>query len=322
MVRSTTRNRLVIVAVVLAVVGGAAVAGPALAQQADDEGDDEDAADDGDDETDEDAADDEDDADEEDDEDDDEAQSQVRLLHAVPGASDVDVYVDGERVLQDISYGTATDYEALEPGTHNVVLIEASEPGRVVLEAELQTRNGGNYTVAATGQPTNGDIDATAVSLAENSTQPADDVAAVRLAHLSPDAPAVTVTLNQTGDTVFERVEPGTASSYLTIPEGTYTLDVRSGGANGQVVQSVDVDLDGGDAQTAFAIGYADPSAGNETLEVFTQTDLVGPQSVTPDIVLQSDGDTGTQPADGTDANETDVSPDANATAAGNESAP
>src|SRR5262245_28782637 len=58
----------------------------------------------------------------------------------------------------------------------------------------------------------------------------------VRLAHLSPDTPAVDVYLAKIGDSsfapqVFPHVGYGVMSSYLPLPTGTYAVSMRQQGA-------------------------------------------------------------------------------------------
>jgi hypothetical protein len=316
MVLSTSnRTRLLAITLALVVVGGVLFVGPSLAQE-DDDGDETATPEPDDDETEtpepdddetetpepddeedeeddeEEAADDEEEADDEDEEDD-EPDSQVRLVHAVPNAPDVDVYVDGERILQNVAYGSATEYLDLEAGTHNVVLVGAEEPGGVVPSETLETEAGANYTVAATGTfDVNDTSGVQPVVLVDNATTPPEEFAAVRLAHLSPDAPEVTVTLAGTDGVVFDNVGFTESSSYLTIPEGEYSLDVRAGGADGETVQTVDVTLEGGDAQTLHAIGLVDPNAteDGEPFTVIQTDDNTGQADPTPDI-LPSNGE-------------------------------
>lgn len=307
MVRSTSnRTRLLAITLALVVVGSVLFVGPTLAQENDDDGDDQETA-----QPDDEEADDEDTADA-DDEGDDEADdedeadtgpdSQLRLVHAVPNAPNVDVYIDGERVLQDVEYESASEYQDLEAGTHSIVLVGAEDPGGVVLSETIETEAGGNYTVAATGTfDVNDTSGVQPVVLTDNATTPPEQFAAVRLVHLSPDAPEVTVALAGTDGVVFDNVGYTESSAYLTIPEGEYSLDIRAGGVDGETVQTIDVSLEGGDAQTLHALGYVDPNAteSGEALNVIRTDDTTGQAVQTPDI-LPSNGEPVTETATAT----------------------
>lgn len=83
----------------------------------------------------------------------------------------------------------------------------------------------------------------------------------VRLAHLSPDTPAVDVYLYAFGGTsaeiVLEHVGYGDASPYEPLPQGLYTVAMRSAGASASTppVISANVDVKAGAAYTVAGLG-------------------------------------------------------------------
>ncbi|QLG63885.1 DUF4397 domain-containing protein [Halorarum salinum] len=191
----------------------------------------------------------------------------VRAVHASPGAPAIDVAIDGETVLEGVSYGTVSEYLNVSQGNHSVT-VTLSDVGVVVYEDEIDVESGRTYTVAAAGEVTDdlaASVDPTV--LVDDASEPADDEAAVRLVHLSPDAPAVDVTVQGTGDVVGENVTYGGASAYTTVPAGDYTLEVRRATASndGEVLATFDVTVEGGTAYTGFAVGYVDE--GNATAD-------------------------------------------------------
>lgn len=272
MVSSRKRGIQVLAITLILVVGSLTVVAPTLAQEDEEDGDGEQPG------------------------------SQIRLVHAVADGPAVDVYIDGDRVLQEVDPGAVAEYQELEPGNHSLVMVAAEEPGGVILDTRIETEERGNYTVAATGQFEGGDGQTEPVVLLDNATQPPGEFAAIRLAHLVRGAPEVTVTLNETGGVVFEDVAFGDSAPYKTIPGGEYTLDVRTGGADGEIIGTFDADLTGGEATTLFAVGAEDE---NETLQAIQQTDPIGPEDLTPDIVPEPEGGT-TQDTQAEDQNQTD----------------
>jgi hypothetical protein len=188
--------------------------------------------------------------------------SGVRVIHASPDAPPVDVYVDNESVLANVSFGTVSDYLDVSSGTRTVTITAADDPEAVVFEGDVEVEADTNYTVAAVGEVTEGAATSFGpVVLEDNATEPDAEEAAVRLAHLSPDAPAVDVTVAATGDALFDNVSYGNATDYATVPAGNYTLEVRpdTESNDGDVVATFNVSLEGGTAYTAFAVGYLDP---------------------------------------------------------------
>ena len=87
----------------------------------------------------------------------------------------------------------------------------------------------------------------------------------VRLAHLSPDTPAVDVYLKSEAGAVddqkFDGVAYGAMSNYLRLPAGTYSVAMRKAGAAASTppVLTTQVTVDDGGAYTVAGVGrYAD----------------------------------------------------------------
>jgi hypothetical protein len=93
----------------------------------------------------------------------------------------------------------------------------------------------------------------------------ADGDGYVRLAHLSPDTPAVDVYLKAQSGTSKQQTFPGVAygvmSPYLRLPVGTYSVAMRPAGADPSTdpVLTTDVNVEKGAAYTVAGVGrYAD----------------------------------------------------------------
>jgi hypothetical protein len=84
----------------------------------------------------------------------------------------------------------------------------------------------------------------------------------LRIAHLSPDSPAVDVTVEGSAVT-FSGVGYGDVTGYRALPAGTYTVDVRGAGADpaSAPVLTTTVDVQPGTARTVAGVGmFADLS--------------------------------------------------------------
>jgi len=179
-------------------------------------------------------------------------QAGLRVVHAGADAPAVDVYVDGEIVLEAVPFGTASSYLPLEPGSYDVMVTATGDPDAVVFEAtvELEARF---YSAVAIGELEEETFD---VLVLEDF-----QYAYVRLVHASPDAPAVDVTVGGGEAVVFDGVAFGETSEYVAVPAGSYTLEVRGDTEDntGDVVGEFDVKLEAATAYSAYAIGYLTP---------------------------------------------------------------
>uniref|UniRef100_A0A7D5KFK9 DUF4397 domain-containing protein n=2 Tax=Natrinema halophilum TaxID=1699371 RepID=A0A7D5KFK9_9EURY len=180
----------------------------------------------------------------------------VRVAHFSPDAPNVDVYVDGNRILSDVAYGDVSPYLEIEPGTYTVAVTAAGDPSTVAFEGDV-TVEAAFYTVAAIGE------------LGASSFEPLvlldAGSALVRAVHASPDAPAVDVYADD--ELLFENLSFGESSDYIAVPAGTYTVSIRPAGDPETTVFSADVTREIGTAYTAYAIGYLEPPAGTEGRE-------------------------------------------------------
>src|SRR4051812_22793295 len=93
----------------------------------------------------------------------------------------------------------------------------------------------------------------------------ADDTGMLRVAHLSPDSPAVDVTVEAPSQpaVTFSGVGYGDVTDYRSLPAGTYSVSVRGAGSDpaSPPVLSTTVDVQPGTAHTVAGVGmFADLS--------------------------------------------------------------
>ena len=178
-----------------------------------------------------------------------------------PDAPPVDVLVDNETAVSDLSYGNVSDYTSLPAGEHNVTITAAGDPSTVVSSDNVTFDAGTNYTVAATGLLAgSGDNAFEPVVYEDNFTAPGQGNASVRLVHEAIGAGPVDVTVKETNTTLFDNVSFRNATAYKEVPAGDYTLEVRPATANddGTVLKTFNVTLNESTAYSAFAAGYVD----------------------------------------------------------------
>ncbi|APW96915.1 hypothetical protein CHINAEXTREME_03635 [Halobiforma lacisalsi AJ5] len=174
----------------------------------------------------------------------------VRVAHFSPDAPNVDVYVEGDRVLADVAYGDVSPYLEIAPGTYQVTITAADDPDTVAFDDQV-TFGSAIYTVAAIGELEPGTFRPKVLVDAGS--------ALVRAVHASPDAPAVDIYAGE--DPLFENLAFGEETEYLAVPAGDYSLSIRPAGEP-DAVASFDVSLEAGTAYSGYAIGYLNPPEG------------------------------------------------------------
>lgn len=176
----------------------------------------------------------------------------LRVAHLSPDAPAVDVLVNGQRAITGLAFKEVTPYLPFPAAKVRVQVVPSGQMSPVVIDAELDLKEGVYYTVAATG------------FLAQIRPQVYTDLlsgffpragyARIRVVHASPDAPAVDVAVKG-GPVLFAGLPFPRASSYLSVAAGTYDLEVRAAGTDTVALSLPGVELEPGKVYTVFAVG-------------------------------------------------------------------
>lgn len=180
--------------------------------------------------------------------------SMVRVAHLSPDAPAVDVLVNGQRVITNLAFKQVTPYVSLPAARVRVQVVPAGQDAPVVIDAELDLRDGAYYTVAATGFLAS--IRAQVYTDPLAGLFPRAGYARVRVVHASPDAPAVDVVVKG-GPVLFQNLPFPRAGQYLVVAAGTYDLEVRVAGTSTVALALPGVRLESGKTYTVFAVGSA-----------------------------------------------------------------
>ncbi len=172
----------------------------------------------------------------------------VRVVHAAPGAPVVDVYVDGNKLLNDFTFGTVTGYVPVAEGSHRIqVAADGAKRSASVIDVTVSLAGGTYYTAAALGTATSG----FSLKAFVDNTWDSNSKAMVRVYHLSPNAGPVDVSVAATK--VIDELTYTHASGYLTVAPGNYTFNVTA--VNAGVTVPVTATLSGDNVYSVFAIG-------------------------------------------------------------------
>ncbi len=179
-----------------------------------------------------------------------ETDATVRVVHASSGAPNIDVLVDGQAIIQDLAFGTATDYFPLPDGDHKVQVVPTGETADAALiDSDLNVDAGDAYIFVAMNRLNEIEGKVFDVNV--------DDVEAgkarVRLIHASPDAGEVDVSVSG-GDELFGGVNFGDASDYTDVDAGTYSLDVKGEGDR-VLLTAQNLELADGNVYDIIALG-------------------------------------------------------------------
>lgn len=195
--------------------------------------------------------------------------ARVRIVHAMPNAPALDVYVGSRKVLTAIHYKKVTGYLPL-PGATQAVRFTKTGATEPLLELPVTVKAGQSYTVAATGTVK------TARGVLVHEDTKAASKGYLRVVHLGPDAPPVDVFLVKpsapakpaaraasaaaaadAGQRVAKSLAYGKAAAPAPLAPGSYLLEVRPSGKNFlPIADNIAVKAaSAGSRLTAFAVG-------------------------------------------------------------------
>ncbi|MDY6990346.1 MAG: DUF4397 domain-containing protein [Thermodesulfobacteriota bacterium] len=153
------------------------------------------------------------------------ARCMLRLIHASPDASFVDVLLDDTEVISTVQFRGVSAYEVVGSGTRNIKVEEGSS-GLTLIDGTITLEGGENYTFLLM----NFRATIEAMLLEDDTTPPAANKAKVRFIHASPDAPHVDFLVDdkvKVSDVPFKGI-----SSYIEFYQGDRDLEVNEAGTS------------------------------------------------------------------------------------------
>jgi hypothetical protein len=199
----------------------------------------------------------------------------VYVVHGVPDTP-VDVYVDGQRAIDDFRPGTSQGPVELPAGSHQVALFPADAAdgsGSPLLSASADVPSGGNVTLAAyldeSGNPKISPF------VNDVGSVPAGQARLV----VRHTAAAPTVDVLAGGQPVVEGLSNGDQKA-LEVPAGSVSAAVAAAGTTDPVIGPADLNLQEGTATFVHAVGKLD--GGQLSLVTFTVSGLHSSPSGVP----------------------------------------
>jgi hypothetical protein len=201
--------------------------------------------------------------------------ARLQVIHnaADPAAANVDIYVNGNLLLDNFAFRTATPYVDVPA---DVLLNIGVAPGNstsvndTLKNFQVTLANGGEYIAVANGVLNPGSFDpnpdgaSTAFTLflqdqmKESATNGAD--VDFRVVHGSTDAPTVDVVAG--GSVLVDNASYSNITPYLSVPAASYVLDITPGNNNSVIVASFSAPLTSlnGKSAVIVASGFLSPA--------------------------------------------------------------
>lgn len=183
----------------------------------------------------------------------------VKVVHASPDAPGVDLLVNNNVAGTNLTYPNNTGYLTISSGVQNIK-VNVTGTMTTVIEANVDFMQNKNYSVFAVNSVSNIEP----LLIEDDLTTPAQGKAHVRFIHLSPDAPAVDITLTD-GTIVFGNKSFKDYTDFTPLDAGSYDLEVRVAGTNTVALDLPVITVEAGKIYTVFAKGFL---SGNGTQQL------------------------------------------------------
>ncbi|TCS95816.1 DUF4397 domain-containing protein [Hazenella coriacea] len=175
----------------------------------------------------------------------------VRILHASKKAekTPVDLYVNGQKILSNLKYGSVTNYLDLRPGEYLIEAFPVGKKDKPLIRQRLQVKEGRSYLLVVIDHDS-GKMD---LAIYPITRKPSKRKAKVRVIHLAKGIPTVNVTL-PTGVHLFKEVSYLEGTPYQSIEPISTKLIIKESQTDQLLYTIPKVKLGAGDVITAIAL--------------------------------------------------------------------
>lgn len=177
-------------------------------------------------------------------------ETSVRILHAVPNASNVDVYLNGSLLTSNLAFGKISKYSVFSPGEYEFQLFPTGTYDKPLLSQTVQLIANANYTVSIVTLSN----DLYLFRLKDSNIPATKSQASLRFINLSSNAPLLSLALPN-GVTLFNQAEYLETTGYYSLSSGIYNFEVLLGSSQVTTKFIKNITLDVSRFYTIYIIG-------------------------------------------------------------------
>ena len=177
-------------------------------------------------------------------------ETSVRILHAVPNAPNVDVYLNGSLLTSNLAFGKISKYSVFSPGEYEFQLFPTGTYDQPLLSQTVQLIANANYTVSIVTLSN----DLYLFRLKDSNIPATKSQASLRFINLSSNAPLLSLALPN-GITLFNQAEYLETTGYYPLSAGIYNFEVLLGSSQVTTKFIKNITLDGGRFYSIYIIG-------------------------------------------------------------------
>lgn len=177
-------------------------------------------------------------------------ETSVRILHAVPNAPNVDIYLNGSLIASNLAFGKISEYMQISPGEYEFRLYPTGTYDKPLLSQNIQLISNSNYTVSIVTLANNLFL----FRLKDDNVPSSKSQSLLRFINLSSNAPLLSLALPN-GVTLFNEAEYLETTGYYQLSPGIYNFEILLGSSQITTKYINNITLDGGKFYTIYIIG-------------------------------------------------------------------
>lgn len=186
----------------------------------------------------------------------------VRFIHGVPSLPPVDIYVNGNKIVDNISYGGYTPYIELPAGNVLFTFYRAGSTDELLGIITVNIPESSIFTVAGIGIPGRLEL----LQIPDTVPPPQSGTSSfLRFVNLSTDVPPLDLTVDNTQE-ILQNMSYKDTSVYRRLTPGSHTVDLTSSASGLRIFPTISIDLDPSKLYTLYAIGFNSDRSQRETV--------------------------------------------------------
>lgn len=153
----------------------------------------------------------------------------IRFIHTVPNAPNVDIYSDGNLLHQNLAFGQVTKYITLPTGKHDIQLFKTSTKDTPIISKSIELLP--NSFTTANVVLENNKVNFFTLDDTDCNCNYNQFLSYVRFINLSPDSPVLSLGLPN-GPTLFNEASYLETNNYYPLSPGIYNFVISSSMGN------------------------------------------------------------------------------------------
>ncbi|MFJ7725672.1 DUF4397 domain-containing protein [Neobacillus sp. NPDC097160] len=178
-------------------------------------------------------------------------EAKVRLLHTSHDSPNVDVYINGKKVIKDLSYMHVSLELSLNPGKYHIDIYPSGNMVDSVLNKNVTVEAGKSYTLTTIDS-----VKKMRLLVFLNEQGVPLNEAKVRFIHLSPDTPPLDIAVKGR-DVIFPKVSYKQTTNYLGLTPMTVDLEGRAAGSKDVLLPMPKVQFKANESYTIVFLGLS-----------------------------------------------------------------